>query len=381
MRAGQNLRQLAAAGTLALLSQRALALPQPQAQETVQPAPSPWVTVNSAGVGLTLTPHVITANGAVSTQNPAPPSLTVQGTYTVSPNGRPSTYTGMAPVATATGKPGSAAGAFLACTHGHSAIYPFCQPHNGAVMYQGSTYYSEHFLLRFCIIPPRLTATVTWNPKYFGEDPDVLVEVEASYMGTSGLGSKAGTRVPASVGFYAWTIPNDFLAQVGRGASLNMTFNLAKDVEETEQPNDTETILGPTVLVVSGTPPAAGGSSDGSGSRKSGPSAVAIAVPVVVAAVVLLLAGLCVWSWRRHGTVPIVGALGKVRRRSSGYGVRQSHSERTGARDGAGLAAGGGIGSDKAGIQLTDRDSWSPTGTRHTGNVFREEVRRQERER
>lgn len=186
--------------------------------------------------------------------------------------------------------------------------------------------------------------------------------------------------MPASVGFYAWTIPNDFLAQVGRGSSLNMTFSLAKDVEETEQPNDTESIQGPTVLVVSGTAPAAGGSPDGSGSGKSGPSAVAIAVPVVVAAVVLLLVGLCVWSWRRHGTVPIVGALGKVRRRSGGYGVRQSHSERTGAR-GAGLAAGGSIGSDKAGIQLTDRDSWSPTGTGHTRNVFREEVQRQERER
>lgn len=176
------------------------------------------------------------------------------------------------------------------------------------------------------------------------------------------------------MGFYAWTIPSDFLARLGR-SSVNMTFTLAKDVEETEQINDTEPIPGPTVVVASGTAPAPGSSA---GSGKRGPSVVAVAVPVVVAVVVLLLVGLCFWSWRRHGTVPLIGALGKARRRSSGYGVRQSHSERIGGR-----AAGGGvdIGNDKAGIQLTDRDSWSPTGMGNTRNVFREEVQRQERER
>lgn len=142
MTASQSLRQLAAAGLAALFGcQRALALPQ--AHETVQPAPSPWVTVNGAGVGLTLTPHLITADGATSTQNPPPPSLTSQATYTVSPNGRVSTYTGIAPVATATATGGNSAGAFLACTQYRSAIAPFCQPYSGAILYQGFTYYSE----------------------------------------------------------------------------------------------------------------------------------------------------------------------------------------------------------------------------------------------
>jgi len=78
--------------------------------------------------------------------------------------------------------------------------------------------------------------------------------------------------------------------------------------------------------------------------------------------------------------VPILG--GRRRSGSGGYGVGQSRSQRVGV-----VPAGGGFGgNDKqgpnVGIQLTDRDSWSPTTPSQAAgrNVFREELRRQERQ-
>lgn len=75
--------------------------------------------------------------------------------------------------------------------------------------------------------------------------------------------------------------------------------------------------------------------------------------------------------------MPVIGGL--MKRRSggggggAGYGVRQSRTERVGG-------GARGVGEDKAGggIQLTDRESWSPTAGK---NVFREELQRQQRQR
>jgi hypothetical protein len=106
-------------------------------------------------------------------------------------------------------------------------------------------------------------------------------------------------------------------------------------------------------------------------STSSGVSAVAVAVPVVIAIVLIGLAGFCVWARRRHGSWPLIGALARAKRSSSqGYGVRQSHGQRTGTGLSASTTGKGG-----AGIQLTPTESWSPTSGR---NVFREEIRRQD---
>jgi hypothetical protein len=141
--------------------------------------------------------------------------------------------------------------------------------------------------------------------------------------------------------------------------------------------------------------PSSGVTPGGSGS--GGSSAVAIAVPVVVVAVLVILGAFCVLSWRKSGQVPVIGAI--KRRSASGYGVRQSRAERVGVgAAGAGVGAGPGAGpwgdnksETNVGIQLTDRDSWSPTGRTAVGaelrsggggdgrNVFRDEVERQAR--
>jgi hypothetical protein len=121
---------------------------------------------------------------------------------------------------------------------------------------------------------------------------------------------------------------------------------------------------------------------------------VAIAVPVIVITILLLFSGLCFFSYRRHGTIPLLSTLRNRKRRSTGgvgggggarYGVRQSRAERMGTgaavpRDNKSETDVGG------GVELTDRDSWSPTYTARSAaggegrgrNVFREELARQE---
>lgn len=112
------------------------------------PAPAPvipWVSVDPAGSGITITPSVFTSDGARTTVNNPPDSLTSTATYTLSPGGtsRPdlvSTYTGLAPVASATGV-NNDAGAFIACDWRQGDDEPFCLPKRGAVLYPGRTYY------------------------------------------------------------------------------------------------------------------------------------------------------------------------------------------------------------------------------------------------
>lgn len=232
---------------------------------------------------------------------------------------------------------------------------------------------------------------VTWSPTYFSP-PDLLVYLQIDYPDddnnpSAETGSSTRTPLPASQGFYPWTIPADFLSsRPGNPARYNVTFVLKQVDSGAER-------VGPTVFITaeagSGGSVTPGG--DGSGGGR-GTNVVAIAVPVVVVGVLLLLGALCFASWRKHGRLPLVGGAVARRRSSGGYGVRQSRSERTGGVDRGGDAApgqwGGAGGADNksetdVGIQLTDRDSWSPTG-RSPGaapsggrNVFREELDRQ----
>ncbi|KAK4151581.1 hypothetical protein C8A00DRAFT_17035 [Chaetomidium leptoderma] len=381
MRGNRSLRHLAVA---AALLQHALALPQ--GGITIAHAPVPWVTVDPAGSAQTVTPAVITTEGHRATLSNAPSSLLSTATYTLSPSGRASTYTGVAPVASATGTDGSLAGVFPACDSNANVgpVEPFCLPKAGSELHPGQTYY------------------ITWSPTYFSP-PTLPLSLQVLYSdittttpGEATIGFTSPTTLPANTGFYAWTIPSDFLASRGSPARYNVTFLLAYgDTSTPDIDNDLTTRIGPTVFI---TNPSSPGSSEGDqGGGGGGPNIVAIAVPVIVVGVLLLLLGvLCFFFWRKHGHLPCMGGRRRSQASSSGgYGVRQSRSERVGQQQHHHQQQEhqqqqqGPWGDNKSetdvGIQLTDRESWSPTG-RSAGvageggrNVFREEVARQAR--
>lgn len=185
---------------------------------------------------------------------------------------------------------------------------------------------------------------------------------------------------PAARGFYAWSIPADFLATRPDSPSVvNVSFQLAQEDASTPgADNDVNIYQGPSVYVTLSSPsdegmaPASGGSGGGGGGGGGGPNVAAIAVPVVIVVALLLVGGACYASWRRRGTVPVLAALKRRSTGGAGYGARQSRSERMGADNKS---------ETDVGVELTDRDSWSPTARTATGgrNVFREEVERQAR--
>lgn len=147
----------------------------PQASITATQSPMAWVTVDAAGSAQTITAGVITTNGQLATISEAPAELRSTATYTLSPSGRASTYTGLAPAASATGTDDSPAGVFLACDSNASVgpVQPFCLPRAGSELHPGKSYYSTfspltpstHLLTsQQPLIPPFPRPPVTWSP-------------------------------------------------------------------------------------------------------------------------------------------------------------------------------------------------------------------------
>jgi hypothetical protein len=215
---------------------------------------------------------------------------------------------------------------------------------------------------------------VTWNPTFFS-DTDTWLELQGTYHDGSGDGFTS-ERIPASQLYYAWTIGSTILsAHQTSDTTLNITLTLVQFETETSN-TAVDTADGPSVVITKDPQnynPASG--------HKHHTNVVAIVVPIVVVVVLIGMIGLCVFSWRRTGTVPVLGAL---KRRSTGggagYGERQSRSQRVGAGADPVVGATPGLKS-AAGVELTDRDSWSPSTSPRGQNVFRAELQRQERQR
>ncbi|KAL8408487.1 hypothetical protein RB594_007068 [Gaeumannomyces avenae] len=340
-------------------------------QQTAAQLPPQWITVDAAGSARTVTPQLTLVGGTTSTISPPPDELTRVQTWRMSAHGTAVTTTTRAPIATATpsgstGSPGG--GVMLKCQDYVGIDAPLCAPYRGSLLNPGTTYY------------------LTWYVDFFGSNPDQDIEVQVSYDGGPVL---LTDKMPASVGFYAWSVPADFLERNGGGrAAVEVTWSInfgapdgSKSIIHGEGP--TVTITREQMLVDDGLPKGAGGS----------PAALAIAVPVVVIVLLVFgLGGFCFWSWRKKGVVPGAAAIGALKRRSTGgggggggYGERRSRSERAAGQQQQDpvtprpAGPGDQLPDDKfPGIQLTDRDSWSPTSPSSGRNVFQEEIRRQE---
>lgn len=175
--------------------------------------------------------------------------------------------------------------------------------------------------------------------------------------------------IPASVGFYAWTIPLNF------PTTSPISFALQHSDTTTEEANDIVTVSGPTVNVFSSDPnpePSASGGGNGT-------NLLAIVLPIVIIAILIGLAGFCFLFRRRKGRWPVIGE----RARSSGSGYTGQGGRRVQEDQvGRGVVTGDNKSETNIGVELTDRDSWSPTSPNSPSrgrNVFREEVERQER--
>lgn len=147
-----------------------------------------------------------------------------------------------------------------------------------------------------------------------------------------------------------------------------MTFSLNQYLSDSLDQPSFDTVDGPFVVISRDAP-------DYSSAKPHKTNVAAIVVPIIVVVLLLMGIGFCVFRWKKTGRFPIIGGRGNSG--GEGYGIRQSWSQRTGG------VAGGAAGNDAkpaAGVELTDRDSWTPSSPQGR-NVFREEVQRQERER
>lgn len=217
---------------------------------------------------------------------------------------------------------------------------------------------------------------MTWDTSYFA-DANTVVSIHGDYLdGKNEDGGKGTGQVfegfvseidlRAGLGFFAWTVDPDML-----GNSARRRVNLWLAIESTTG-QIVQTLDGPDVFLVKG-----------ESKPKSGPNlALLVAVPVVVGLVLLAAAAVgCFFFLRRRR---VLGARRRASAASSGsgYGIRKSASQRVGA-------------GDKAGVNIMLSPT-SPTGPRPGEpwgapqmpappapgqNVFREELRRQERER
>ncbi|EFX05693.1 hypothetical protein CMQ_3762 [Grosmannia clavigera kw1407] len=327
-----------------------LALPALAAAAVLHPrvdsAPSPWVTVDASGSAVTITPTV--SKG--STISAPPSQLTHSATYVLVVSS--STTTKTAAPAVATAATSSGAGAFLTCSNYQGYFKPFCQPGDGSELAPGSSYY------------------VTWDTTFFYTG--ATVEIGVQYNTTGSVSDFASKTIDASQGFYVWTIESSFLTTLG-ASSVDATIYASY----TDTSNNAERATGPAVVITSA-----------KHSLSSGHhvSALAVALPVVLGLAAIVLLCFCAWSWRRYGRVlPCCGgggrrdAAGNQNTRTTSFLQQQP---RMGVSTVVSHDAVGGSGKAEPAaatdIQLTDRDSWSPT--HGTTNVFRAELRRQEAE-
>lgn len=173
----------------------------------------------------------------------------------------------------------------------------------------------------------------------------------------------ADRNVSASTGFYVWDIDEDILSQNGRdGGDLAATLSLIEVTTSGNGPDDSLAYANGPSIIISKSAPSYDVSPENSSENHG--RTIAIAVSVMVSAVSLVLVAFVVWSWKRHGHVFGIGGRGRKNRQDP---------KRTSSRSTFGWPE------DKnREVELTHRESWSPTQGR---NVFRDEIQRQEMQR
>ncbi|KXH66669.1 hypothetical protein CSAL01_06633 [Colletotrichum salicis] len=277
----------------------------------------PWVTVQADGAAKTITP---TVNDGKTT----------------------SAFTGSSTLPTADA---NGAGSFLPCNQAAGANgvdQPFCSPKADSKVDGGKTYW------------------ITWDTSLFPL-PNTMVQVQGDYGVTNAIDPGHGftsQMLPASQGHFAW-------AAVG----YNMAANESLTVQiflALPQTNGSITARHPGAKVSIVNRPQ---NDDNNNQRRRGPNVFGIVLPIVFG--VLSLGGIAwfVWWYGRR--------KGMFSSRGGGYGVGKSRGQRTAdVKIGLGDSA---FSSPDRGVEMMPPPPRPPPPSSSEGNVFRNEMSRQER--
>ncbi|KID89722.1 hypothetical protein MGU_03127 [Metarhizium guizhouense ARSEF 977] len=339
---------------------------------------APWVTVDDNGnPSKTFTPVFTTISGTPSGIDPAPHDLTAS-VYTLTSFGHLSTSTGLPPNPTPTNA-GTNQGSFSRCYNKNGPYAPFCRPSYNSSIYTGNTYY------------------VTWDPDYYNKSAATLnstyfVSVRLDYLNTTSneyvLLETIDKSVPAKWGYFPLAVDGKYLK--GQKHTNNITITLMGHDTENSIAYNNKSI--PLPVVVSNPPldPTAP-------SNAPKGKTLTIALPVTLGVIALILVGGCLWNRKTRRI-----ELGNIMSRSRhGYTGRRTRKLFNRSRKDNGIQL------DTAPLspppfdyrdnvpERARRDSealGSLTGSPVRGtfeepgstggrNTFRDEVRRQERER
>ncbi|KAK0641345.1 hypothetical protein B0T16DRAFT_380051 [Cercophora newfieldiana] len=260
------------------------------------------------------------------------------------------------------------------CTNFDGPLAPFCAPVQGQQ------------------VPVGRTVEVTWDPNWFNstETPMVLVQADFSLPANSGqtLGIDGFTSelIPTSAGRFTWSVLPSYL----HSSTLATTARLfLAEPSETNVTTRGNRISGPRVEIVSSTIGNNNNLNNNNGNNRganqqqtpasNGTNPIAIALPITFGILTLCFLGFCVWFKRRHPDF-FRGMFAFNRRR---FGRRGGNSG--GGRFGFGRSKSTRLRGDDIKVVTTDMNGLRMNAMAMNGgqdrNVFREEMRRQERAR
>ncbi|GAW27033.1 hypothetical protein SAMD00023353_6400220 [Rosellinia necatrix] len=398
----------ATAASLLLATVRAM----PNAALQLQPRATdvslePWVTVNEEGKASTVTPVLTTISGTPTVLSGAPHDVTAT-VFTYTSYGKVITTTASTPPGpTATGG-GSGSGSFALCNNLDGPFAPWCRPNGETPLYVGTTYY------------------FTWDPDFFpaSNSSDLsnptnsstssnstvsnvpTVQIVGNHInktdGTVRLDSPAfmSQFTMARLGYVAIEITDQPLLYQG---SQNISTVLVGVVNGTRKE-----LPGPVVTIMRRPGP----TSDSKGKLPQG-AALYIALPTVFGFIGAIVLGTCLWN-RHQRRIQLPSVMGrnydvsktgrsrfglKKRNRAAKASERIQLMEREIAaeggdvyrdlpdpadrprRDSDALGSLASTPTDERQMQLGHSAAGDASRTPATGNTFRDELRRQDRER
>ncbi|KAL0939966.1 uncharacterized protein CTRU02_206576 [Colletotrichum truncatum] len=315
-----------AATTLLATSSSAVAIQPRQGPGAIRD----WITIDQNGHPKTITPSIVTSNGARTTISPPPYALTGSVFTVTATNGVLTTSTGVPPPPQASNTKGYG-GVFSVCNNNPGPDGPFCQPRRGSTVHVETTYY------------------ITWDATFF-EDPTTPIGIVGYDVSNTGsLDAAPAFSVTNIRGGDGWAYWTPRMGDLEDKDSNNMTLILMySDPLSEEQKN----VSGPVFTI---RPPL-----DLDGRSSSSPNLLAILLPVIL--ITLAIVSVMLWLYyrrRRRQAAAMAAATAKYHSTVSGPPKSR-------------------VTKNDADIQL---EPTSPPPLSPGRNVFQEEVRRQERER